>query len=129
MSKHSEHEKNESRAWLLEHLRPGDKVYSILDHVSSSGMSRDIRFLIARHDAKRGVYFVHLNYHMQILLDYPQAKRGDGLRVGGCGMDMGFHVVYGLGNALWPHGTKKPHGTRNGKPDSEGGYALKHAWL
>ena len=52
-----------------------------------------------------------------------------GLRVSGCGMDMGFHVVYNLGYALWPDGTPEPHGTRNGAPDSDGGYALKHRWL
>jgi len=49
--------------------------------------------------------------------------------VGGCGMDMGFAVVYDLGLSLWPAGTPAPHGTRNGEPDSNGGYALKHSWL
>lgn len=44
-------------------------------------------------------------------------------------MDMGFHVVYALGSALWPDGTPAPHGTRNGEPDTAGGYALKHEWL
>ena len=52
-----------------------------------------------------------------------------GLRLGGCGMDMGFQAVYSLGRAMWPNGTPKPHGTRNGDPDSDGGYALKHTWL
>lgn len=52
-----------------------------------------------------------------------------GIRVGGCGMDMGFNLVYNLGATLWPKGTKKPHGTRNGEPDTAGGYALKHRWL
>lgn len=52
-----------------------------------------------------------------------------GLKVGGCGMDMGFSVVYGLGMALWPNGTPKPHGVRNGEPDSDGGYAIGHRWL
>ncbi|AFU86493.1 hypothetical protein D869_gp090 [Caulobacter phage CcrRogue] len=52
-----------------------------------------------------------------------------GIKVGGCGMDMGFHLVYSLGRTLWPNGTKKPHGSRNGEPDRDGGYALKHSWL
>ena len=52
-----------------------------------------------------------------------------GLVIGGCGMDMGFHVVYNLGRAMWPDGTPDPHGTRNGEPDRDGGYALKHRWL
>lgn len=52
-----------------------------------------------------------------------------GIKVGGCGMDMGFHLVYSLGSTLWPKGTPKPHGTRNGEPDRAGGYALKKEWL
>jgi hypothetical protein len=31
--------------------------------------------------------------------------------------------------ALWPNGTDTPHGTRNGEPDTNGGYALKHRWM
>lgn len=37
--------------------------------------------------------------------------------------------VYSLGRTLWPDGTRAPHGRRNGQPDSDGGYALKHSWL
>jgi hypothetical protein len=42
---------------------------------------------------------------------------------------MGFAAVYNLGYALWPNGTPEPHGTRNGVPDRDGGYALKQCWL
>lgn len=52
-----------------------------------------------------------------------------GIKAGGYGMDMGFNLVYNLGATIWPKGTKKPHGRRNGEPDSAGGYALKHSWL
>jgi hypothetical protein len=52
-----------------------------------------------------------------------------GIKIGGCGMDMGFALVYNLGSTLWPKGTPKPHGTRNGEPDRAGGYALKQDWL
>lgn len=52
-----------------------------------------------------------------------------GIKIGGAGMDMGFALVYALGRTLWPDGTKKPHGTRNGEPDRDGGYALNHSWL
>jgi hypothetical protein len=52
-----------------------------------------------------------------------------GIKIGGCGMDMGFDLVYSLGATLWPNGTRKPHGTRNGEPDSAGGYALNHRWM
>lgn len=52
-----------------------------------------------------------------------------GIKASGCGMDMGFSLVYNLGATLWPKGTPKPHGSRNGEPDRAGGYALKHTWL
>jgi hypothetical protein len=41
-------------------------------------------------------------------------KFGDrnGIRVGGCGMDMGFHLVYTLSRALF-----------------DDGYYVKHEWL
>jgi hypothetical protein len=55
--------------------------------------------------------------------------KNNGVKVAGCGMDMGFHLIYSLSYALFPKGTDAPHGTRNGVPDSDGGYALKHEWL
>jgi hypothetical protein len=39
-------------------------------------------------------------------------KNGNGLVVGGCGMDMGFHAVYTLSRILY-----------------NDGYALKQRWL
>ena len=30
------------------------------------------------------------------------ARDGSGVRVSGAGMDMGFHLVYSLGRAVWP---------------------------
>ena len=56
-------------------------------------------------------------------------RKHEGLRMQGCGMDMGFEAVYRLGYALWPDGTDKPHGTRNGEPDTDGGHALKQRGL
>lgn len=47
------------------------------------------------------------------------------LMLGGCGYSKPSHIGYSLGRALWPDGTPEPHGTRNGEPDSDGGYALK----
>lgn len=52
-----------------------------------------------------------------------------GIKAGGCGMDMGFNLVYNLGATMWPKGTPKPHGSRNGESDTAGGYALNHSWL
>ena len=100
-------------------LKPGTEVKVILRNVARSGMSRTMDFFVG-------------DYHC---ITWLISELGigtltkNGLRVGGCGMDMGFHTVYELGHAVWPKGTDAPHGTRNGKPDSDGGYALKHRWI
>lgn len=75
------------------------------------------------------VEYLHNELGVAIALDWSRDDKTGGVRVGGCGMDMGFHLVYQLGSVLWPKGTKKPHGKRNGEPDYSGGYALKHEWL
>ena len=101
-------------------LKPRDTVYCILRNVSRSGMSRQIDFYTKRMEC--------ISRDVADLLEY-QTTSNHALKVGGCGMDMGFSVVYNLGAVMWPNGTKKPHGTRNGEPDSAGGYALKHKWV
>lgn len=133
-------------------LKPGDTVYTVLRHVSSSGMSRDIDLYIFRDNRPR-----YLTQWAATALDWPMSKNS-GIRVGGCGMDMGFHLVYSLSSVLYPHGfgiegenSKKikirPDSKekaselikrgwkfrgRNGDPsgwDNSGGYALEHEWL
>ena len=114
--------KIQSAASLLGLLEAGDTVYSVLRHVSASGMSRNIDFYVIKDNQP-----LFITGSIASLLDMKRAKQG--LTVTGCGMDMGFSVVYNLGAALWPNGTPEPHGTRNGQPDHDGGYALKHAWI
>jgi len=142
----SEAERKEAIERLLRTVAPGDTVYTIARHVSRSGMQREIslvaidRSVIAQLGKNVRVHedgvianlgreaLTTLDYFAARALGYRIGKHG-GIVVGGCGMDMGFHLVYNLGRTLWPNGTSKPHGRRNGQPDSDGGYALKHGWL
>lgn len=111
----------EAQAQLHTLLKPGDTVYTILRHVSTSGMHRRISLLTGQLNS----------------LDWLIEKAGwgksrrdkGGLVADGCGMDMGFHLVYNLGLRMWPEGTPEPHSTRNGEPDRDGGYALTQRWL
>jgi len=112
-----------ARARLLKILKPNDTVYTVLRHVSQSGMSRRIDLYVIKQNKP-----VYISGYASMVMDRKLHDRG-GIVVGGCGMDMGFSLVYDLGSILWPNGTKKPHGTRNGQPDNAGGYALKHEWL
>lgn len=155
MTKASDKAKDEARIQLRKWIKPGDTVHTILDHVSRSGMSRTIRVVLIDKDGD----VTHPNYSVAELLGYSRAKRGDGFNVGGCGMDMGFHVVHSLGYALFgneaEHGTGKEanalrkaiyeadkhywhQGGVTEKPDwtkpgrnwfAAAGYALKHRWL
>ena len=101
------------------------KVYCILRHVSSSGMSRRISFYtIIKNEP------IWLDYKIEKILGYKRSNKV-GLKVSGCGMDMGFSVVYDLGDALWPKGDGKTITGRNGSktPETDGGYLLKHIWI
>ena len=157
MTKQATTERDESITRLREWIKPGDTVYTVLEHVSRSGMQREIRVLLARTADDGRIYFIHPNHAIGKALGYRQGKR-DGLIVGGCGKDMGFHIVYSLSRVLFPEGfgiegeypngskgrPKSPemaagavkagakfHG-RNGDTsgwDNDGGYALHHEWL
>lgn len=121
-------EKADAVAYLKKLLAPkrGQRqtVYTLVHHVSKSGMTRHIGCYVVN---KKTGELVCIDWHISKVTGYTQANRG--LVVGGCGMDMGSHLVYTLGRYLWPKGTPKPHGTRNGAPDSDGGYSIKQAWI
>lgn len=105
-------------------LRPGKTVYTILNHKNASGTSRSISLVIVHNgEIEKLDYWI-----VQAKGEHIDSKHG-GIKVNGGGMDMGFHLVYNLGRMLWPEGTKVAHGTRNGEPDHDGGYALSHSWL
>lgn len=104
-------------------IKPGQKIYCTLRSVSASGMSRRISL----HTIHKGE-LIPLDYTASILTGRTLSDKG-GIVCNGCGMDMGFDLVYSLGYSIWPKGTPKAHGTRNGQPDKDGGYALKHIWI
>lgn len=114
----------QTRADMLEYIKPGMRVHALIRHVSASGMSRRISLFVALTDDKGAPYIRDISWHASILTGH-KLGREPGIIMSGCGMDMGFSLVYDLGRALWPDGTPEPHGMRNGEPDSCGGYALK----
>ena len=105
-------------------IKPGETVYTILRHVSASGMSRVIDVAIVRKGE-----LVRLSHLIAAVTSYGYDRDRCGVKIRGAGMDMGFELVYQLGHIIWPKGTKKPHSTRNGEPDRNGGYALRHHWF
>jgi hypothetical protein len=115
---------NEARDTLRTTLGPNDVIYTKLNHCSRSGMSRVLDLFVIRGNELR-----RITRTVCEALGEKYDLGHEGLKMQGGGMDMGFAAVYNLGYALWPNGTPEPHGTRNGVPDRDGGYALKQCWL
>ncbi len=140
MTKAEKAERDEAIETLRKLLKPGDTVHTILRHVSRSGMSRSISCVIQGDDGPNCIDW---------LVARSQGRTFDrtngGLKVGGCGMDMGFHIVYGLSRTLFQdrfpcagkncpsndHANPPYPKRRKGSPrqHSDGGYALNHRWL
>jgi hypothetical protein len=101
------------------YLNEGDTVYTIIRSVSASGMSRTISLKVAR-----GGQILDLTYFASVVLGWPLVEKNGSraLRVGGCGMDMGFHTVYTLASILF-------RDKYEGQADAvDAGYSLSQAW-
>ncbi|OAM88504.1 hypothetical protein OH491_10490 [Termitidicoccus mucosus] len=97
----------EAVASLKKWLKPGDTVYTILRHVSASGMSRGMDvYTISGNKPRR------LTWSAAKALDATYDRRKETLRVSGVGEDAGFATVYHLSCKLFGDG-----------------YALLHRWL
>ena len=129
-------EREQAIAKLREMLPPGSTAYTILRHVTRSGMMRHISVLVGTQDV------THL---VARVIGVSRADDG-GLRMSGAGMDMGFDVVYNLSSVLYRDGftctgesghpnycpsNDHSNGDRDYSPHmhSEGGYAIRQAWL
>lgn len=139
-------ERAEAVAKLRELLPPGATVCTILRHVSRSGMSRSISVVVDGPDGPTDV-----DWLVRKALGMTFDRNHAGLKVSGCGMDMGFYLVYNLSATLYPQGfgcigDRCPSNDHsNGMPretvamlcapahtpvvHKSGGYALRHRWL
>jgi hypothetical protein len=106
---------------LLEYyVKEGDTVYTLLRSVSSSGMSRTISLKVAKEGR-----ILDLTYFASVVLGWPlvEVNGSRALRVGGAGMDMGFHTVYTLARVLF-------RDKYEGQADAvDAGYSLSQAWI
>ena len=100
MTKAQEKERQEAKEYLRTLIKPGDTVYTILRHVSRSGMSQVIDPLVMTTDARP----YSIAGWVAEALDEPLDRDRWGVEVGGCGMDMGGHLVYNLSYILFPDG-------------------------
>jgi hypothetical protein len=102
-----EQEKQEAIQRLQEVFKKGDTLFTQLEHVSRSGMMRHIKVRQLKNDRP-----LDWTYLISKALDWKISDKTYGIKVGGCGMDMGFHLIYTLSRELF-----------------NDGYAIKQEWL
>jgi hypothetical protein len=126
-------ERDEARAQLRGILPPGSTVYTLVTHVARSGMSRRIRVLVMTPDEPHDI-----SHLVGRALGYRRNRDDGGLVVGGCGMDMGFHLVHSLSYTLHGNatvGADAQVADEKGRPfqprpdNYRAGYSLTHRWL
>jgi hypothetical protein len=142
MSKILATKKAEAKATALEYLndylKPGQTVYVILRHVSKSGMSRSISAVIPTisKEGKPGIY--DITHLVAKACDLTIDTHHEGVKLSGCGSDMGFELVYNLGRAMYPNGfdctgdgcLSNDHSNgENNAHHSDGGYIFRKSWL
>jgi hypothetical protein len=93
-------------------------VYTILRSVSSSGMTRHISLVVAgvNDEGKADLYDITFLAAQAMGENLSERNGHRTIKVNGCGMDMGFHLVYNLSSVLY-HGEERA------------GYKIKQAWL
>lgn len=104
----------EDKKYLMDILPAGGTCYTQVTSVAKSGMSRKMKFF-----AVHGEEIIDVTWKVATVLG--DSVQHDGtIRVSGCGMDMGFHMVYNLSRTLY--GDVKCN-------ESDSGCALKQRWL
>lgn len=126
-------------------LKPGDTVFTSVTHVARSGMSRSIRAFVMINNEP-----VDISYYTGVVCDFKMDEKNGGCKIDGCGMDMGFALVYDLSRVMFRDnfeciGNSDEYAKRcpsndhvNSGPErnnyaphkhSDSGYALRQRWM
>jgi len=99
-------DKERAEELLKEWFPKGSTAHTTVVHVARSGMSRHIKVF-----AITGERILNISNHVADYLDWRYTNK-EAVFVGGCGMDMGFHLIYTLSRRLY-----------------DDGYAIKQDWV
>ena len=99
-------DKERAEELLKEWFPKGSTAHTTVVHVARSGMSRHIKVF-----AITGKRIQNISYYVAEYLDWRYTNK-EAVFVGGCGMDMGFHLIYTLSSCLY-----------------DDGYAIKQSWV
>jgi hypothetical protein len=107
-------EEQQAATERLLQLFEGDEspeILTIVRHVSKSGESRNISLKYVKNGE-----LLDITYSAALVLDWPLVEGfSRAIKVGGCGMDMGFHTVYSLSGRLYGY-------------EDRNDYRLRHRW-
>lgn len=126
---------------LREHLATVETIYTLNAHTARSGMLRCIRpFIITTDSRPWDITFMVARAGIG-----DASERHGGIEMGGCGMDMGFSLVYNIGRAViagepWScRGDRCPSNDHINAPrvprgpdivhTGDGGYRFRQEWL
>jgi len=106
-------EQQTAKVHALQLLGENRNVYTILRSVSASGMSRTISLKTIQNGE-----LIDITYTASRVLGDKciEVNGQNAIRVNGCGMDMGFHLVYNLASILF-------------SGQERAGYELKQRWI
>lgn len=89
-------EKDQDIANIKEYAPAGTTMYALIRNVSRSGMSRSIDLYVIK-DGR----LVRMTAEARRILGLPYDSNHGGVKVQGCGMDMGYHLVDSLSRAVY----------------------------
>jgi hypothetical protein len=138
-------DKAEAISTLKNLCPPGTTIYTVLRHVSRSGMQRALDVYVMEDNAPR-----RITWPVCKAVGYGYSDKYDALTIGGCGMDMGYDVVHNLSwvlhrdgfectgercpsndhsNGIVEDGKRKPFPRGAGVRHEGHGYSLNHRWM
>ena len=103
-----------SITFLKENIKADNIIYTSLQSVSSTGMSRRLKIYIVKDNQ-----IIDITYDTANALEYRYNFEKGSLIIGGCGMDMGYYVVCSLTSLLNTRVT----------PENTNCYKLNHKWI
>tara|TARA_Y100001938_G_C7761811_1_gene268944 strand:- start:52 stop:360 length:309 start_codon:yes stop_codon:yes gene_type:complete len=101
-------DKKDIKKQLKKLFPKGSTAFTLVTKVAPSGMSRHI---LVTGSGRKG-HVQNVSWYIAEFLDYKYKPDTRSVFVGGCGMDMGFHLVYTLSSVLY-----------------DDGYAIEQQWL
>lgn len=121
--------RDERLQWATKYLRklcrPGTRIYTLISHVSRSGMTRHVRLFVVSKGR-----IAEITGPVASVCGNSVARDNYGLKVGGCGFGAGCDTVNSLSFQL--HGQKSKGDVPSKYPTAprpgyyQAGYSLKH---